>query len=313
MTTTFEDVNPFDEIEDVQELETQEEVQEEVQEEQEDQSEGDPLAIATYEALVERGLFEKDDNFNNSFDYIESKLSELPDNLLRQAVESKPEFSRKVLDYILVANDNLTEVEFQSFIKEFIKEQDQPDVSSADSARAFLEDHFTKQGIAAPAVQAQLDYLEDTSDIVKEAEKLLAQREKVTDKIIQEKQQENQQIADSQKAFYTEVHSALKEFNWSQKQQDAVIAAMNKSNDIIQATIKNPKAYVQMMDFLSKFNGKEFDLEDYRKQGESRATSKFKEKIQNSGFSSQSAKTEARQTKEKNDPNENPFLKFTEK
>lgn len=310
--TTFEDVNPFDEIDETQQDGDQQE-QGTIEVEQQEESEGDPLATATYEALVERGLFVADDKFDNSFDYIESKLSELPDNLLKQAVESKPEFSKKVLDYILIANDNLTEVEFQSFIKEFIKEQDKPDVSTADSARAFLEDHFSKQGIAAPAVQAQLDYLEDTSDIVKEAEKLLALVEKQTDKLIESKKQENEQIAESQKVFYAEVNSALKEFNWSQKQQDSVMATMNKSNEIIQAVIKNPKAYVQMMDFMSKFNGKEFDLEDYRKQGESRATSKFKEKIQNSGFTSQAARTEARQTTDKNDPNENPFAKLIAK
>lgn len=302
--TTFEDVtgltqDPEDQI--------TEEVVEQTSETTEETDDSDPLAVATYQSLVERGIFDEDENFTNSFDYIEEKLDELPNKLLRKAIDERPAFSKGVLDYVFEAGSNLSEDEFKTFIKTFLKEQDVPDVSTADSAREFLEKTLVDQGLAAPAIQAQLDYLEDNDLLVKNAQELLDKRTKESEKLTQQKIEENKRIQEDRQKFTDSVNNTLKEMNWSKKQQDVVFDAMNRSNDIIQKTIQNPKAYVQLMDFLSKFNGKEFDIEDYRKQGESRAVSKFKEKIENSGFSSTSVKTNTVAQDKKKETTDNPF------
>jgi hypothetical protein len=293
---TFADVDPSsvilveDDFESSTE-ETQEEIEETenpIESDEPVEQVDDPLARATYEALVERGLLEEDETFSGNFDHIEEKLDALPAKLLREAINELPNHSQSVLNYIATAGDNLTPDELKTFMREYLGEENLPDVSTLDSARSFLEDEFKAQGLRYNAIQAQLDDLEDSDELLSEAEKILKSKGKKTDTLIQDKERENQQMVEDQKQFYQSVTTALGETKWAKSQQDKILQIIPKANSIMQESIKQPKAYVQLMDFLSKFNGKEFDLEVYKKQGEARATSNIREKLEKSGFSSAS-------------------------
>lgn len=301
---TFEEVDPSAvilSVENVEEgqTETQEESQEEIEETQEESSteetstSEDPLARAAYEAYVERGFIEEDDKFDGTFESLDEKLDNLPNILLKQAIEDLPQHSQSVLKFIAAAGSNLNLDELKGFMKEYIGEQDLPDVSTNDSARTYLEQHLKSQGLRPNAIQAQLDDLEDSDELVSEATKLLTSKEKKTDQLIQDKEKENEQFAQDQKAFVQSVNTTLTELGWSKSQQQKVLQTIPKTNDILGQVVKNPKAYVQLIDILSKFDGKEFDLEDILKKGESRANSSIREKITKSGFTSASGKTVA--------------------
>lgn len=296
---TFDDVNPHDvilqvdDVEETQEVqETQEEEQEESQE-QDSQVEVDPLAQATYEALVEKGIIESDDKFNGSFDYLDEQFEQLPTKLLKSAINELPEHSQTVLKYIAAAGNNLDPDELKEFLKTYIGEQDVPDISTADSARSFLEGELKAQGLRPNAIQAQLDDLEDSDELLSEAEKVLKSKEKKTNTLIQSKEAEVQAAAKSQKEFVQNVTTTLSEIGWSKPQQQKVMQMIPKANNVLNEIVKSPKAYVQLMDLLSKFNGKEFDLSDIEIRGESRAASTLKDKITKSGFVSGSGKTTA--------------------
>lgn len=251
----------------------------------------DPLAQATYEALVEKGIFDEDESFDGTFDYIDQRIDQLPTKLLDQAINELPEHSQPVLKYIATAGSNLTLDELRDFMKEFINEQEVPDVTTNDSARSFLEEHLRAQGLRPNAIQAQLDDLEDSDELITEADKLLKQREKKTDTLLSNKQVENEQMIEEQRKFVTSVNTTLSEIGWSKSQQQKVLEIIPKTNDILNQVAKSPKAYVQLMDILTKFNGKEFDLSAIEKRGESRANSSIKDKISKSGFSSGGTKT----------------------
>jgi len=299
---TFEDVDVSTVILSVDALETEstedtveetDEIVEDKQEieETEQESEADPVAQATYESLVEHGILSQDESFDGTFESIESQLTQLPSKLLKSAIDELPEHSQGVLKYIATAGQNLKPDELRQYMREYLNEQEVPDVTTADSARTFLEEHLRSQGLRPNAIQAQLDDLEDSNELISEAEKLLSSKEKKTDKLIQDKEADNQRIIDEQKQFVQSVNQTLTDLKWSKVQQQTVLSTIPKTNQILQTSIKNPKAYIQLVDFLSKFNGTEFDLEDYRKQGESRTNSALREKIAKSGFTSASSKT----------------------
>lgn len=294
---TFEDVQTTDVILSVDNFETEVEETEVIETDVEQTSseetsvEVDPLAQATYESLVEKGLLEEDESFNGTFEYIDEKLEGLPSKLLKSAIDDLPEHSQSVLKYIATAGTNLTTDELKTFMKEYLGEQDVPDVTSLDTARSFMEDHLRSQGLREKAIQAQLDDLEDSDELISEAEKLIKSREKKTETLIQNKEQENQQLIQDQKAFVTSVNTTLTETGWSKTQQDKVRQIIPKTNEVLNQIVKSPKAYVQLMDLLTKFNGTEFDLEDYKKQGEARTASTIKDKITKSGFTSTGSKT----------------------
>lgn len=293
---TFDDVNPHDVILQVEEVEeTHEELENDDPPEGEtpEEVETDPLAQATYEALVEKGIIEADDKFNGSFDYLDQRFEELPTKLLKSAINDLPEHSQTVLKFIAAAGSNLEPEELKDFLKTYIGEQDVPDISTADSARAFLEGELKAQGLRPNAIQAQLDDLEDSNELLSEAEKLLKGKEKKTDTLIQGKEQATQQAIDSQKEFVQSVTTTLSETGWSKPQQQKIMQMIPKANNVLNEIVKSPKAYVQLMDLLSKFNGKEFDLGDIEKRGESRVASVLKDKITKSGFTSGSGKTTA--------------------
>jgi len=298
MTTlpTFENVNQSEVVLSLEDLikpedqtsvegegqdEDQEEESEETGSQENEESESDPLALSVYETLVEKGLIQDDGTFDGTLDYIEEKLASKPKELVKQEISTYPDFSQKVLSYVATAGQNLTEEEFKNFVKEFISEQDAPDVSTLDSARAYLEEHLKQSGLRASAIQAQLDDLEDSDELISEAEKLLKEKEKQTDKLIQGKEKQNQQITESQKQFFQSVQTVLEETKWSKAQQEKVLQTIPKTNTIFNEIASKPKAYVQLIDFLSKFTGEEFNLEAYMKQGESRANSQLKEKLEN--------------------------------
>lgn len=291
---TFEDVNESDVILQLED-DTQEQTQEESQETQEqtETPEVDPLAQATYESLVEKGILSADDAFDGSFNYLDEQFEQLPSKLLKSAIDDLPEHSQTVLKFIAAAGSNLDPDELKEFLKTYIGEQDVPDVSSIDAARSYLETELRNQGLRPNAIQAQLDDLEDSDELVSEAEKLLKSKEKKTTTLIQNKEESVQAVAKAQKEFVQSVNTTLSEIGWSKPQQQKVLQMIPNANNVLNEVVKSPKAYVQLMDLLSKFNGKEFDLGDIEKRGESRAASTLKDKISKSGFVSGSGKTVA--------------------
>lgn len=295
---TFEDVNPTDVIlqieEPVEEVTAVIEeipIEEEEIEEQPEAPEADPLARATYESLVEKGILEEDDTFNGTFEYLDEKFEQLPTKLLRSAINELPEHSQQVLKFIAAGGSTLDPEELKTYLKEYIGEQELPDVSTVDSARSFLEAEFKAQGLRPSAIQAQLDDLEDTDELLSEAEKILKSKERKTDTLIKEKEASNEANVKAQKQFVQEVTQTLSEIGWSKPQQQKIMEVIPKANNILGEIVKSPKAYVQLMDLLSKFNGKDFDLEAIKKQGESRAASTMKDKLNKAGFVSGSSKT----------------------
>ena len=288
----FETAIQPEEVEEVAE-ESSEEVESTEETNEVDEIVNDPLAQTVYESLVEKGILPKSEEFNGTFEFIDEQMDNLPNVLLKKAIDDLPEHSQQLLKFVAAAGQNLEREELDKFIREFINEQSIPDVTSLDTARAYLETHLKEQGLRPSAIQAQLDDLEDSDELISEAEKLLSKKVKTTDQLIRDKELENKEIQESQKQFFKSVQTSLAETSWSKTQQEKVLQTIPKATSIISEVISKPKAYIQLIDFLEKFNGDEFNIEVYRKQGESRATSTIKDKLEKSGFTSASTKVQS--------------------
>jgi len=290
---TFDDVvfGPTEDTAPVEEIQEVEETVEEIQEEEQESEQSEPLANLVYQTLVEQGYLDEDPDFNGSLDYIDEKLQELPKKYIDDTINSLPEHTRKVLQY--VTTENVTEDEFKNYLKEFIKEENQIDISSSDSARSFLEEKLKQQGLRPAAIQAQLDDLEDSDELLTEAEKILNAEKKKTDQLQEQKIQQNQEQAKQQQEFMSSIQNTLKESNWDKPKQEAILKTMPKANEIIYKASGKPKAYLQIIDFLASFNGEEFDVSKFETKAKSKATEEIKTRLEKSGFSSTKTKGES--------------------
>lgn len=248
----------------------------------------DPLAQSVYEHFLEKGYFEEDPDkpFDGSFEYIDNQLSELPQKLLTSAIQELPQESQHLLKFVAAAGANLTRDELRNYFDAHLKETEEVKLETQDEARSFLEAELKAKGLRASAIQAQLDELEEEGQLMAEAEKIKKEKPKLTDKLLSDKQKALADKAERERIFVSNIQKELLETKWAQARQDKITKTIPKANDILSKIVADPKAYIQFIDILTRFDGKQFDFEDLKKQGESKAASDLKEKIQRNGFSS---------------------------
>lgn len=272
----------------LEEIETPEVVEEIIQPEVEVvEATSDPLAQSVYEQLLEKGYVDEDDEpFDGSFEYIDNKLSQLPQKLLASAIQELPTESQQLLKFVAAAGKELTREELREYFQTYLAEADDIKFDTQDDARKFLETELKSKGLRDSAIRAQLDELEDEELLIEEAEKLRKEKIKKTDTLLSNKQQSISQKAEQQRIFISNLQKEIEETKWAKSKQDKVRETIPKANEILNKIVADPKAYVQFIDILTRFDGKQFNFEDLRKQGEARAASTLKSKIEKNGFSS---------------------------
>lgn len=278
--------------EDVPVEETTEETTEVEVQDNPETTEPDPLAQATYDKYVELGIIDEDEEFDGTFEYIEQKMEELPKKALQQALDQLPQESQAVLQFIATAGKNVDKKELFDFVKQWYTEE-QTEFETEDEARTFLETKLKAQGLGSKSIQVELDDLEDDGKLLEKANKLLKEDGSKSSKSIEAKAAQNQQIKQQQQQFYSSIAEELKTLNYSKKKTEQIQTTIPKANQILSEVIKNPKAYVQLIDVLSTFNGKEFNFDTFVKQGESKAVSSIKQAMEKSGVSSAASGTKA--------------------
>lgn len=279
------------EVEDQDDLElddTQEDSQEQDTTEQTDGK--DPLAQATYEKYVELGILESVETFDGTFDSLEGLMEDVPTKLLNQALLELPEQSRSVLQFISAGGTNITKEEIINFVKSW-EEENRTSFELEDEARNYLAETLKKQGLRDKAIQAQLDDLEDEGELLNEANKQLAEENTKTQKLIESKKVQTEQQKQSERQYYSAINEELKALNYSKRKVEDIQKTMNNANKVLNSIYAKPKAVVQLMDLLTKFNGETFDLSDFEKQGTAKAVSTIQAALNKSAQNSAGTKT----------------------
>ena len=278
------------EVEDQDDLEL-DDTQEDSQEQDTEQTDGkDPLAQATYEKYVELGILEPDESFDGTFVSLEERMEDVPNKLLNQALLELPEQSRSVLQFISAGGTNITKEEIINFVKSW-EEENRTSFELEDEARNYLAETLKKQGLRDKAIQAQLDDLEDEGELLNEANKQLAEENTKTQKLIESKKVQTEQNKQSERQYYSAINEELKALNYSKRKTEDIQKTLNNANKVLSNIYAKPKAVVQLMDLLTKFNGEEFDLSDFEKQGTTKAVSTIQAALNKSGQNSAGTKT----------------------
>lgn len=240
--------------------------------------EGDELARVLYESYLERGyLTESEDNkFDGTFEWIEKSLDDLPDRIQETIVSSVPPVGKEVLDFILSSGTNLTKESLTDFVSKFLK-QEETTVETLDDAREYLTKVYEKKGMKQRAIDAQLDDLEDSEELLTTAQRELANEKTETTKAIEKAKELTKEQRKQQEEFNSSVEQSIAAL--PKTRQPAVVQTAQNALSIINEIGKNPSAYVQFMDLLSYYKDGKFDLSVFEKQAESNSISKLKDKI----------------------------------
>jgi predicted nucleic-acid-binding protein len=165
--------------------------------------------------------------------------------------------------------------------------------------------HYKSLGTREKAINIILDNLEEDDEIIEEAKKIFEEKNKEskTEKLIVKKEEENQELKRQYQERVQSINNELQQTGWKKEKIERVSNLLSNQNLNTRLTeaFKNPKAIVQLADFLDMYNEKtkEFDLTSYKNQTLSTVTKTLKERLEKESFSSASLNTKHRNT----DPN----------
>lgn len=255
--------------------------------------ETDPLAIAFYDQIKERGYVSEDSEFKGTWEELDEYFDSLPQQVLNLTIQSLPDLSKDVVKFIATAGQNITKEEMKNFFQTYFEEisDKETTIETHDDARDFLKSHYETLGMKPKAIVAALDSLEDDDELLDEAKKLFEEKNKTskTQKLIENKESENKEIIQKNKERVELIQQEINSTGWKKEKIERVTEILSKNfNSRLTEVINNPKAIVQLADFLDLFDpkSKQFDLTAYKNQIASKDTKGLKEKLIEASFSS---------------------------
>jgi hypothetical protein len=286
------------EPEEEEEVEYEEEVEDDVVED--DEQDVTPAKIF-YDFVVDNGILSPIDNFDGNIETLKSQLEDLPVKSFERAVQSLPELSQAVVNYVFSKEINSVE-DFNDFINTMVKPAySEVEFDDVDDARDYLRDKYSKMGIYAndDDLEESLDLLEEKGTLVRTAKSLAEKdnaqvRESLNREIEVEKQ--NKLLLQKQQQEYVEklnqgINDTLNELPWQETRKREALAnlapeTINRKNELIR---QSPRAIVQLADIYSYFNEKtgEFDFSKLiDAKADSKANNRLKDNYQRDKFSS---------------------------
>jgi len=294
-----------DEIIEDQEVETTEEVKEsdleevntKTQDDDIDEIEGDDDAIAIYKTLVDKGILDEDDQYDNSWDGLERKIDELPSVIARQIITEAPQATQDLIRYAFslgsdASIDKLNE--FFNVVKEGSEISALNILESEETAREFLRDQFLKTG------RYDEDDIDDHLDILEDKNKLKAKAKGVIDSINKSKKQKSQQMLIEQEKVqesyqkqrqehYSSIVNEIENTGWNSSVKNDLKKFL--SPNVIQSINghiqQNPKALVQLLNVYRMYDQEagEFDFSSIEAKGASKETKKIRNNQMKDNFS----------------------------
>lgn len=238
----------------------------------------DANAVTFYDALKERGFVEADKDFKGTWEEVDKYIENLPQKVLDTVVEQSPDITKQVLKFVFASDKSIDKVELKSFMDTYLNELDSTEIVTLDAAREFLQKQYEKQGMRPSAIRAQLDELEDDEKLLDEAKAEQAKTTKKSDDLIRSKQEQTDEFKSKQLAFVQSVNDEIKATGWQASKQHEIVQMFrtNKITNQLQDIFKNPKAFVQLANIVSMFDGKEIKLDGIIKQEEGKITNGVK-------------------------------------
>lgn len=298
---TFEDDLPTNEEQ------TSQEVTEEtsVEEPKEVQPNDDVLAI--YNIYKDQGIIEEREDFDGTFESLHQAIvddaNKRQEQLVTSIFQSVPEFAQPLFELAINKGGDLT----QDDLKELIEISQAPsftkdDLSNDEKAAQFLTQVYMREYEEDEEGAAErIDLLRDRDRLQKEATKEYERQERLRSELIDNKVQEakalKEQREQAQRQFQQSFVQNLQGLEWQDKRKQVVQEELFSGNfkQRVEHIMQNPAALAQLIDFMSYYDGDNFDLSAYQKQAFSPSNKKVKDQVQKywSGNRSKSADPES--------------------
>lgn len=261
----------------------------------------DDQAIGTFKTLIGKGILEEgEDKFNGTWEQLEERMSELPQQIATSIVEGMPEPARNLIDFAMSKGDDLTLEDIKTFVK--LEDEDfkssNLEINNLEQARNFMSKKLKDQGLGEDAINAALDAMEDKgeegfiSKAKEQADKL--KTSKAADLARQTKLDKEQREIDNRE-YENLIMTQLKELNYTDEKSSQILSNLNSNtirtkNELIR---KSPKALIKLADFYSHFDTKtgDFNLESYIKSRDSKGVENYKKNIMKDNFNSSGARS----------------------
>lgn len=258
-------------------------------------TEEDGTALALYKTLIDKGILNEDKAYDGSWEKLDEYISELPQRIADDIIEEAPELTKKIIEFAFVSGENITKDSLKTFMKTYLDDIEaataEIDVSTNESARAFLKEHLSKS-LKPVAVEAALDAMEDDGSIIEEAKARAEEAKKQNNhQSLIDKQAEANRLAQERATQRTlGIQKELLSDKYSKEVVNQITSFWknNDVNDIIREAFNNPKAFIQLNLLLHKYNKetKEFDFDSFIKEAATPAVNKIKNNILKDNFSS---------------------------
>lgn len=249
----------------------------------------DPVAVATYEQLVEEGIIDKNDDFDGTWDKVKDSISNLPQRVLNTLIAQAPDITKDTVRF-LFSSPNITQEELFNFVKVNQEELQTANVSvdTMDDARSYLEKIYQERGIKPRQVEVMIAALEEDQVLIDEAKEELEKAElskkdkPKTESLIVAKEEETARLAQARADFSNKVFEELNNTGWKASKIDEIKGRIvkNEISPLLTEIFKNPKALVKMVDFLGYFKNGDIDYDKFISNIDTPKGKDFKSKLE---------------------------------
>lgn len=254
-------------------------------------------ATALYKTLVAKGTIAEDKDFDGSWEKLDSYFDSLPERVAEDIIASAPDITKKLFEFAFVSGDDITVDSLKSFMKTYLEDVEAAntdiDVSTTESARKFLETELSKSLKSAVAVSAALDAMEDDGSLIEEAKARAEEKKKQNNHqaIIDNKVEQNRQMEEASRQRTLKIQSEINSGNYSKEAVSEMVGFLKQENSVnntLKDVFNSPKAFVQLLSLLPKFDRSkgEFNFDSFIKEAATPEIKKIKSSILKDNFSS---------------------------
>lgn len=249
----------------------------------------DPVAVATFEQLVEEGILNNDDEFDGSWDKLKENLSTLPQRVLNTIVASKSDISKDVIRFAF-SSDNISKEEMINFMKTNLEESiESTTIETMDDAREYLEKVYQEKGMKPKVIEAALASLEEDGELLNEAKEELEKKSNSlkdkpkTEALIKDKETQTAQLIEQRTNFVKSLAEELTNVGWKQSKVDEVKNRINNNNvnPVLKDIFNNPKAFIKLVDFIGYYKNGDIEYDKFINSIETPKVKDIKTRIEN--------------------------------
>lgn len=248
----------------------------------------DPNAKAIFDIYRDEGFLTVDEKeFDGTYEGLRNALvkesQQLENTVFNAIVKSPPDFAQPIVELVLTKGQDLTKEELLEFVNTL---QDSPYSEDNLPAEDFLKNYYKKElDWDDEDIEDRIENLKDKEALDTEAKKLFKKWDTARNSQSQQKLEEARQAKEQAKIqgeqFINNLSSTLLESYQKPKAQQLYNEfSTGTFKQKLEQILVNPAHLHTLIDFVSYYDGKDFNLDTYKKEAFSPSTDKIQKSVQ---------------------------------